>query len=58
MEEQRQENEEMEIDLLVLLQDFFRGIRKFWWLVVVLALAGGLVMYVRSSRLLYAHVPV
>lgn len=49
MEEQRQENEEMEIDLLVLLQDFFRGIRKFWWLVVVLALAGGLVMYVRSS---------
>ncbi len=55
MEQEKQINEEMEIDLLVLLQDFLRGIKKFWWLVFVLAFLGGTVMYLRAVK---SYVPM
>ena len=49
MEDKRQE-EEMEIDLLMLVQDVWKGVKKFWFLAVLLALAGAAFMYLRSSR--------
>ncbi len=54
MEDKRQE-EEMEIDLLMLVQDVWKGVRKFWFLAVLLALAGAAFMYLRSSR---GYVPI
>lgn len=49
MEEQRLDKEEMEIDLGVIVKDFLRGAVKFWWLVILLALLGGVAMYVQAS---------
>ena len=49
----RQEEEEQTIDLTVLFRDFIRGIGKFWWLLVVLALLGGLISYFRASGTYY-----
>ena len=49
----RQEEEEQTIDLTVLFRDFIRGIVKFWWLLVVLALLGGLISYFRASGTYY-----
>ena len=52
----RQEEEEQTIDLTVLFRDFIRGIGKFWWLLVVLALLGGLISYFRASGTYYPTV--
>lgn len=56
MDEQRErdvQKEEDTIDLTVLLRDFIRGIGKFWWLLVVLALLGGTIEYFRASGTYY-----
>lgn len=46
---QREQEEEQTIDLGVLLRDFIRGIGRFWWLLVVLALLGGVISYFGAS---------
>ena len=47
MEEQR---EDMEIDLGVLLWNFWKILKRAWWLIPVLALLAGAAGYVKSSR--------
>lgn len=50
MEEYRQDQDEIEIDLEVVFRNFFHGIARFWWLLLILALAGSFVMYVKAAR--------
>ena len=44
------ETEEMEIDIVSLIQNFISGIFRWWWLIVLLALIGGSIFYLRASR--------
>ncbi len=44
------ETEELEIDIVNLIQNFISGIWKLWWLIVLLALIGGSIFYLRASR--------
>ena len=50
MEERMERQEEMEIDLGTLLWNFLKGLTRFWWLVILLALIGSAVLYVKNSR--------
>lgn len=50
MEERREDQEELEIDLGTLLWNFLQGLARFWWLIVILALLGSVVLYVKNSR--------
>lgn len=50
MEEKMGNTEETEIDLGTLFYNFLRGFVRFWWLILVLALAGAAVLYVKASR--------
>ena len=50
MEERREDREELEIDLGTLLWNFLQGLMRFWWLILILALLGSAVLYVKNSR--------
>ncbi len=43
------DKEEMEIDLVELVRNFVRGISKFWWLILLLAVLGSGVMFARAT---------
>ena len=43
------DKEEMEIDLVELMRNFIRGILKFWWLILLLAVMGAGVMLARAT---------
>ncbi len=47
------EEDEATIDLSVLLRDFIRGVGKFWWLIMVLALIGAVIAYTRAAGTYY-----
>lgn len=46
---QQVQNDEDVIDLGVLLHDFFRGFKKYWWVVAALTIAGAAAMYLYSA---------
>ena len=50
MEERMENQEELEIDLGTLLWNFLQGLARFWWIIVILALLGSAVLYVKNSR--------
>lgn len=50
MEEKMGNQEELEIDLGTLLWNFLKGLARFWWLVILLALMGSAAFYVKNSR--------
>ena len=47
-----QENEEdtAELDLMILLVDFYKGLKKFWWVILILALGAAALTLFRSVR--------
>ena len=50
MDINEQISEENKIDLLLIAGDFWKGLKKFWWLCLILAVLGGAGFYIKTVK--------
>lgn len=53
----KKDDDEVEIDLVLLLSDLWKNVRKFWWLILIFIVAGAGGLYAFQALRYDPHVP-